>query len=87
VTAGGAASAAEAVEVLRLKVERCRGHWAAIQARARVSRSWLTQFVAGKIDNPRIVTMYAVTAACDEVLELVGKLREPGLRPRSAGDY
>ncbi len=63
------------VDTVRSKLERCRGHWPAVMRKARVSRSWLTQFAAGRVSDPRLNTILSVSRACDEVIALIDQLR------------
>jgi predicted transcriptional regulator len=62
------------VDDVRAKVRQCRGNFPALMRKAQVSRSWLTQFAAGNVKDPRISTLLRVRDACDEVLSLVAQL-------------
>jgi hypothetical protein len=70
-------SAADMVAAVRAKVERCRGHWPAVMRKARVSRSWLSQFSRGGITDPRVGTLQSVSEACDEVIGIIDQLKAP----------
>lgn len=56
------------VTATREKLNRCKGYWPAVEKHADVSRSWLSQFSAGRITNPTVNTLRSVGAACDAVL-------------------
>lgn len=52
------------VEV-RTRLEARRGEWPGIADRARVSHSWISQFVRGKIPNPGYETLKRLHAALE----------------------
>ena len=67
----------EMVTAVRAKLEHCRGHWPTVQRKARVSRSWCSSFVSGRITDPRINTLRSVDRACDEVIGIIAQLEAP----------
>lgn len=50
---------------LRERLDKMRGEWPRIAAKADVSHSWLSQFARDKIPNPGIVTLRKLCDALD----------------------
>lgn len=51
-------------------------YWPHVQRKAGVSRSWITQFVSGKLKNPRVDRLQAIINACEEVLRGISVLEK-----------
>ena len=47
---------------VRAALEQRRGEWKQIAAEAKVSHSWISQFVRGKIPNPGYATLCRLSA-------------------------
>ena len=58
------------------KLEQTKRYWPHVQRKAGVSRSWITQFTAGKLLNPRIDRLQSIINACDEVLRGLSVLQK-----------
>jgi len=63
------------VTEVRAKLERSRGQWTQVIEKSGVSKSWISQFSRGLINNPTIQQLQLISRACDEVLY--------GQRPKS----
>ena len=50
--------------IVRNMLEQRRGDWLSVAKESGVSRSWFTQFMAGKFPNPGIDTLRKIYAAC-----------------------
>jgi|SRR6267154_852280 len=59
---------------VRGKLEETRRFWPHVQRKAGVSRSWITQFMAGKLPNPGVDTLHRLSTACDKVLRALALL-------------
>lgn len=51
---------------VKAALEERRGEWAAISKASKVSHSWLSKFVNGKIENPGLATLRQVEEALNK---------------------